>query len=149
MEMPWQQRNMSMTVLLDELHSYFDQKLCRDNPRLGSLVFSYSTYTKLNSFICKVVTLLYSKNALSVEEDSHLYRSFTFKLQLRDAIYRLRSYSNSLIHILSLSNWHSNVASIQKNRGDKSHRVIVALVRPSLGPPLNLAFLSSDYFRPR
>ena len=49
------------------------------------------------------------------------------KLQLHDAIYRLRLYSNSLIHILSLSNSHNNVASIQKNRGDKSHRVIVAL----------------------
>ena len=48
------------------------------------------------------------------------------KLQLHDVIYRLRFYSNSLIHILSLSNSHNNVASIQKNRGDKSHRVIVA-----------------------
>ena len=51
------------------------------------------------------------------------------KLQLHDAIYRLRFFSNSLIHILSLSNLHNNVASIQKNRGDKSHRVIVALER--------------------
>ena len=49
------------------------------------------------------------------------------KLQLHDAIYRLRSYSNSLIHISSFSNSHNNVASIQKNRGDKSHRVIVAI----------------------
>ena len=49
------------------------------------------------------------------------------KLQLHDAIYRLRFYSNSLIHILSLSNSHNNVASLKKNRGDKSHRVIVAL----------------------
>ena len=49
------------------------------------------------------------------------------KLQLHYAIYLLRFYSNSLIHILSLSNSHNNVASIQKNRGDKSHRVIVAL----------------------
>ena len=49
------------------------------------------------------------------------------KLQLHDAIYRLRFYSNSLIHILSLSNSHNNLASIQKDRGDKSHRVIVAL----------------------
>ena len=48
------------------------------------------------------------------------------KLQLHDAIYRLRFYSKSLIHILSLSNSHNNVASIQKNRGDKSHLVIVA-----------------------
>ena len=46
---------------------------------------------------------------------------------LYDAIYRLRFYSNSLIHILSLSNSDNSVASIQKNRGDKSHRVIVAL----------------------
>ena len=51
----------------------------------------------------------------------------SLKLQLHDAIYRLRFYSNSLIHILSHSNSHNNVASIQKNRGDKSHRVIVAL----------------------
>ena len=50
------------------------------------------------------------------------------KLQLHDAIYRLRFLSNSLIHILSLSNSHNNVASIQKNRGDKSHHVIVALI---------------------
>ena len=51
----------------------------------------------------------------------------SLKLQLHYAIYRLRFYSNSLIHSLSLSNSHSNVASVQKNRGDKSHRVIVAL----------------------
>ena len=50
------------------------------------------------------------------------------KLQLLNAIYQLRLYSNSLIHILSLSNFHNNVASIQKNRDDKSHRVIAALV---------------------
>ena len=48
---------------------------------------------------------------------------------LHDAIYRLGFYSNSLIHILSLSNSHSNVASIQKNRADKLHRVILALER--------------------
>ena len=51
----------------------------------------------------------------------------SYKLQLHDAIYRLRFYSISLTHILSLSNSHSDVASIQKNRGDKSHRVIVAI----------------------
>ena len=33
-----------------------------------------------------------------------------------------------MIHVLSLSNSHNNVVSIQKNRGDKSHSVIVALV---------------------
>ena len=48
-------------------------------------------------------------------------------LQLHDAIYRLRFYSKSLSHILSLTNSHNNVPSIQKNRADKSHRVIVAL----------------------
>ena len=48
------------------------------------------------------------------------------KLGLHDAIYRLRFCSNSLIHILSLSNSHNNVASMQKNPGDKSQRVIVA-----------------------
>ena len=57
----------------------------------------------------------------------HIQISLTLKLQLHDAIYRLRFYSNSLIHILSLSNSHNNLASIQKNRGNKSHRVIVAL----------------------
>ena len=50
------------------------------------------------------------------------------QLQLHDAIYQLRFYSNSLIRILSLSNSCNNVASIQKNRADKSHRVIVAFV---------------------
>ena len=49
------------------------------------------------------------------------------KLQLHSTIYRLRFYWNSLIHISLLSNSHNNAASIQKNRGDKSHRVIVAL----------------------
>ena len=50
----------------------------------------------------------------------------TLKLQLHDEIYRLRFYSNSLIRILSFLNSHNNVASIQKNRGDKSHCVIAA-----------------------
>ena len=49
------------------------------------------------------------------------------KLQLHDVIYRLRFYSNLLIHILSLSNLYNNIAPIQKNRGDISHRVIEAL----------------------
>ena len=59
------------------------------------------------------------------QEDVHSPPSL--ELWLRDAIYRLRFCSNSLIHILSLSNLHNNVASIQKNRGDKSHRVIIKL----------------------
>ena len=40
----------------------------------------------------------------------------------------LRLYSNSLIYILWLLNSHSNAASIQNNRGDKSHYVTVALL---------------------
>ena len=40
----------------------------------------------------------------------HCYK---LKLQLHDAIYRLRFYSKSLIHILLLSNLYNNVASIQ------------------------------------
>ena len=53
-------------------------------------------------------------------------RSYTtFKLRLHDTLYRLRFYSNSLIHILSLSNLHSNVASMQKTQDDTSHPVIV------------------------
>ena len=47
---------------------------------------------------------------------------------LHDPVYRLRFYSNSLIHILSLSNSHNNIASIQKIRRDKSHRVTVAIL---------------------
>ena len=66
--------------------------------------------------------------SLATAHKNHLNcLTVTVKQQLHDAIYRLRFYSNSLIHILSLSNWHNNVASIQKNWGDKSHRVIVAL----------------------
>ena len=57
-----------------------------------------------------------------------------FKLQLHNAIYWLRFYSNSLTDILLLSNLHKNVASIQKNRGDKSHLVIVALSLVSIRP---------------
>ena len=53
-------------------------------------------------------------------------KSFQVQLQLHDAIYRLRFYLNSLMHILSFSNSYNNVASLQKNQGDKSHRVIVA-----------------------
>ena len=56
------------------------------------------------------------------------------KPQLHDAIYRLQFYSNSLVHILSLSNSYNNVESLQKNRGDKSHSVIVALERDGLTP---------------
>ena len=47
----------------------------------------------------------------------------TVKLRFHGAIYRLRFYSNSLIHIVSLSNLHNNVASVQKNRSDKSHPI--------------------------
>ena len=54
-------------------------------------------------------------------------KQYQLKLRLHDAIYRLGFCSYSLIHTLLLSNLHSNVASIQKNRGDKSDRVIVAL----------------------
>ena len=78
----------------------------------------------------QIVTIQHSFDALNskmvVIELDFMY--YCLKLQLHDAIYRLRFYSNSLIHILSLSNWHNNVALIQKNRGDKSHRVIVALI---------------------
>ena len=63
------------------------------------------------------------------QQDEKTFLQNCLKLQLHDAIYRLRFYSNSFIHILSLSNSHNNVASIQKNRGDKSHRVIVALLK--------------------
>ena len=54
------------------------------------------------------------------------------KLQLHDAIYRVRFYSFSLIHVLSLSNLHNNVASTHKNRGDKSYHRFVSLPIDSL-----------------
>ena len=65
----------------------------------------------------------YSRNLCTEASEEILMRR---KLRLHDAIYRLRFYSSSLIHILSLSNSHNNGSSIQTNRGDKSHRVIVA-----------------------
>ena len=68
------------------------------------------------------------KTTYSVELKLSDFSSLSVKLQLHDAIYRLRFCSHWLIHILSLSNSHNNVASIQKNPGDKSHRVIEALV---------------------
>ena len=64
------------------------------------------------------------------------------KLQLHDAIYRPRFYSNALTHILSFSNSHDNVASIQKNRGDKSHCAIVALTGKVVPGPLKPVYLS-------
>ena len=54
-----------------------------------------------------------------------LWNSVFLKIRLHDEIYWLIFYPNSLIHILSLSNLHNNVASIQKNQGDKSHHVIL------------------------
>ena len=72
--------------------------------------------------------MLKSIYCLSQGDWSNSSTQWTFvKLQSHDAIYWLRFYSSSLIHILSLSNSHNNVASIQTNWGDKSHRVIIAL----------------------
>ena len=48
-----------------------------------------------------------------------------------------------MIHILSISNSHNNVASRQKNRDDKSHRVIVAFVFPE-DVNKNVKFLRND-----
>ena len=89
-----------------------------------------STGGKFKKRVCKHVLAI-----LTTYMETRLYTSATIgdcktknvKVQLHDAIYRLRFCSNSLIHILSLSSSHSDVALIQKNRGDKSHRVIVAL----------------------
>ena len=47
------------------------------------------------------------------------YSMFHVKLQLHDAIYRLRFYSNLSIHISSLPNSHSDVASAPENRRKK------------------------------
>ena len=69
---------------------------------------------------------------------------FEATVQLHDAIYRLRFYSNSLIHILSLSNLHNSIASLQNNRDNKSHRVTVAQVKCQnefLGPGGHFNFI--------
>ena len=73
---------------------------------------------------------------------------FSYKLQLQNAINRLRLYSNSLIHILSLSNSHNNVASIQKNRGDKSHGVTAAIYKLAFSPDWSccLTFMSRGLY---
>ena len=72
--------------------------------------------------------MLWSSHSCNDRRYSYFTRCVdSLKLQLHDAIYRLGFYSNSLIRILSLSNSRNNVASIQKNQGDKLHRVTVAL----------------------
>ena len=70
----------------------------------------------------QTVEQIYHRN----EQDKKRQYNDRVKLQLHDVIYRMRFYSNSLTHTLSLSNSNNKVASLQKNRGDKSHRVIVA-----------------------
>ena len=57
----------------------------------------------------------------------------------------LRFYSNSLIHILSLSKSQNNVASLQKNRGDKSHHVFVVLVFDGIRHKLSQHKLTSSH----
>ena len=73
------------------------------------------------------ITCLIILGLLYKELNLGAFLSPKVKLQSHDAVYQLRFYSNSLIHILSLSNSHNNVASLEKNRGDNSHHVIVAL----------------------
>ena len=51
------------------------------------------------------------------------------KLQLHDVIYRLLFYSNSLIRIISVSNSHNNIASLQKNHNLRL-RLHGAIYRP-------------------
>ena len=89
-------------------------------------------------------TLSYSKTVLST-----MYHCLFLKIRLYDASYRLRFYSNSLIHTLRLSNSHNNVASIQRNRGDESHRVIVAIfeIPISEGRSLRFTFKVSQYIQ--
>ena len=67
-----------------------------------------------------VLMLCYCANLKAIR-----YESTSLNRIVADKLHRF--CSNSLIHILMLSNSHNNVASIIKNRGDKSHRVIVAL----------------------
>ena len=98
------------------------------------VVSSSSIICKINR-VCENLFSLFKRKKPKRSQVAFKVQSFDvsvivkhfLKLQLHCAIYELRFYSNSLIHILSLSNSQNNVASIQKNRGNKSHRVIVAL----------------------
>ena len=81
----------------------------------------------MKRFLRNKVWSFHKQAAISSEKS--VQWTIPLKLRLHDAIYRLRFYSNSLIHILSLPNSHNTVASLQKNRGDRSHRVIVGLRR--------------------
>ena len=71
-----------------------------------------------------VMMLRYRTNLKKIRHESTTFNSIE-----ADKSHRVIGafYLNSLIHTLSVSNSHDNVASIQKNRGDKSNRVIVAL----------------------
>ena len=106
------------------------------------------TYKRISGSLtnCSIMAVFQTKT-LSLISTTDVFKIFqSLKLQLHDAIYRLRFYSNSSIHILSLSNSHNNVASIQKNRGNKSQRVIVALVTSYL-PSCWKIFASFVLFR--
>ena len=82
-------------------------------------------YSSVRLIVLSVTSTPFKK--LFLVFDARIFsKEALIKLQLHYAIYRLRFYSNSLIHIFSLSNSHNNGASIQKNRADKSHCVIVA-----------------------
>ena len=78
-------------------------------------------------FSCRRVAQKFFSGSTSPLQNKKSYIEPCLKLQLHDAIYRLRFLFKLVkIHILSLSNLHNNVASLRKNRDDKSHRVIVA-----------------------
>ena len=84
-------------------------------------------YSSSSTYSQKMLHCMYYSSIPPLPVPKNYQKECSLKLRLHDAIYRLPFYSNSLIHILSLSNSHNNAASIQKNRGDKSHRIIVAL----------------------
>ena len=120
-------------------HGYIDttryyNRICENNRPTCQNYWCHRSWAGLIS----VCTILEPASSKIVKVAIHVLQKFSVhalcghggmlqvELRLHDAIYRLRFCSNSLIHILSLSSLHNNVASIQKNRGDKSHRAMVA-----------------------
>ena len=111
----------------------FKARLCKHS-HFGA--FLYWTYkcdrTRKAIWSCVNKALLpMLRNHYTADEGIVDFRSFEKILHLKhanrhNAIYQLRFYLKSLIHILTFTNSHNNGASIQKNRGDKSHRVIIA-----------------------
>ena len=70
--LPWQQRNTSMTVLPDGLHSCFHQKLCQDN-RLWGVLFVYYLQADKQVFRKKMLLLYHSLSESNKQQNLQLF----------------------------------------------------------------------------